>query len=202
MNGGIRPALVVGLWIGLGVALPISHGCSPSSQMPPQREARDGGPEQSFRNLELRETSQGRLEWILRARHATRPASLEPTHLESLRVEFYQGGPRVRSVLTADSGRVDTKNGTLLATGNVVVVTVEGSRLETEQLSWDRKNAKVISETFVRLTRGPDVLTGIGFQSDPNLESYTILKEVRASVREGGSLGDEIFSPDSSRRAR
>ena len=62
--------------------------------------------------------------------------------------------------------------------------TPEGNRLETEELHWDRKQDRVYSDVFVRLTRAKDVLTGVGFRSDPNLRSYEILKDVRATVRD------------------
>jgi LPS export ABC transporter protein LptC len=97
---------------------------------------------------------------------------------------------------------VDLSRGVLIATGHVVVVTVEGNRLETEELYWDRKNAKVSSDVFVRLTRGEDVITGIGFESDPNLERYEIRKNVQASVREREGFRDEILGPDSSGNGR
>ncbi len=188
--------------LGAAVLLALSGGCTSPSQAPAQRGEGARTPVQSFENLELRETSEGKLEWILRAKKATRDSASDPTRLESLRVDFYQGSDRVRSVLTSDSGRVDSQKGILIALGSVVVVTREGSRLETEELSWDRKSARVSSEKFVRLIRGRDVLTGTGFRSDPNLVSYEILKDVKASVREETGIGDEIFRTDTLRVAR
>lgn len=189
---------------GLGGAmlLALTAGCTSPSQAPTQRGEGGRTPVQSFENLELRETSEGRLEWILRAKKATRDSASDPTRLQVLHVDFYQGSDHVRSVLTSDSGRVDSQKGILVAQGTVVVVTQEGSRLETEELSWDRKSARVSSDQFVRLTRGRDVLTGIGFRSDPNLVSYEILKDVKASVREETGFGDEIFGTDSLRATR
>lgn len=177
--------------------LTLGFGCGSPAQEPQRTGPTPTGPEQTFANLELRETTNGKLEWKLKARRAVREAASSGTRLESLRVEFFQGGPRVRSILVSDSGRVDLQRGTLIATGNVVVTTTEGNRLETEELFWDRKNAKVTSNTFVRMTRGEDVLTGIGFESDPNLERYEIKKDVRASVREQEGIRDEVFGSDS-----
>jgi LPS export ABC transporter protein LptC len=175
----------------------VAQGCSTPSQEPDRSTGGPKGPEQTFANLELRETTAGRLEWKLRAARAVRPSTSAATQMESLRVEFFEGSPQVRSVLTSDSGRVDLAKGLLIATGHVVVTTVEGNRLETEELFWDRKNSKVSSTAFVRLTRGEDVLTGIGFEGDPNLEHYEIQKNVQASVRASEGIRDEILGPDS-----
>jgi LPS export ABC transporter protein LptC len=180
----------------------LAWGCSTPSQEPVRAPGPAGGPEQTFANLELRETTAGRLEWKLRASRAVRTNASSATRMESLRVEFFEGRPEVRSVLVSDSGRVDLQKGILIATGHVVVTTSEGNRLETEELFWDRKNAKVSSSVFVRMTRGSDVLTGVGFESDPHLEHYEIKKDVQASVRESEGLRDGFLGPDSSGHGR
>jgi hypothetical protein len=73
-------------------------------------------------------------------------------------------------VLTAREGVL--ADGRMTATGNVVVQTEDGARLETESLYWDRQSKKIRSEEFVRIThRGdPEVLTGRGLTTDPDLE--------------------------------
>ena len=138
----------------VALAALLACGCGGPSQEPRGDGAPPSGPEQTFVNLMLRESAGGRLEWELRASRATRSRAGGPTSMDSLRVDFYEGRPEVRSVLVSDSGRVDLQKGILIAMGHVVVTTTEGHRLETEELFWDRKNAKVRSDTFVRLTRG------------------------------------------------
>src|SRR5512136_1427896 len=96
-------------WAGAFLPLLLLVACASPSQSPPPRGEGERVPVQSFENLELRETSEGKLEWILRAKRATRSAANQATKLDSLKVDFYQGSDRVRSVLTSDSGRVDTQ---------------------------------------------------------------------------------------------
>jgi len=181
----------------LGLLVPC--GCSTPQEEPGGRREAGSGPVQTFQNLELRETSEGKLEWILRARRAVRSSANEPTRLESLRVDFYQRTERIRSSLTSDSGLVNPAKGTLVARGNVVVLTPDGNRLETEELCWDRKSSLVSSEREVKLVRKDDILTGIGFQSDPNLVNYEIRRDVRALVHEQSGIRDEILGADSGR---
>lgn len=176
--------------------------CGTPTPEPLESGRLSGAPTQSFKNLELRESTEGRLEWVLRAETAWKLSTGGATRLADLRVDFYQGSEEIRSVLTADSGHVDTQAGTLMAEGNVIVVTKEGNRLETEQLSWDRKNAKVVSEVAVKMIHGRDVLTGVGFESDPDLEHFELFEDVRASVHEGGTLNGGFWHADSTDRTR
>lgn len=194
-NGfGVLRSSIVGICLSIGAVA--GSGCGSSTDVPPPREAELGSATQVLSGVRLRETSERGLEWILEARRAHRATGATAARMESLRVEFYQGGPALRSTLVADSGRIDSQRGLLVAQGHVVVVTPEGNRLETEELTWDRMNARVSSEEFVRLTRGTDILTGIGFTSDPNLESYRIHRDVRASVREAGPIRDDLRGED------
>jgi LPS export ABC transporter protein LptC len=181
----------------LAVAFLVFAGCGSRSQAPAKGGGSQGPPEQAFRGVQLRESSQGKLQWDLRATRATRLSANGPTRLDSLEVLFYQGGPTVRSTLTSDSGRVDLDKGTLIAMGNVVVITPDGKRLETEVLNWDRKKNQVFSDAFVRVISERDVVTGIGFRSDPNIEHYQILKDVRATLRDESLKKDALFGPDS-----
>lgn len=58
--------------------------------------------------------------------------------------------------------------------GNVDVRNQEGDRFETDTLYWDRKNERVYSEAFMRITRADQILTGIGFESNQNMTKYRI----------------------------
>jgi len=78
----------------------------------------------------------------------------------------------------------------MLARGHVVLQTTEGTRMATEELRFDNLAQKIRSDRFVRFERGGNVLTGVGFESDPNLEHYEFKSQVKAVVRtqSGGSV--------------
>ncbi|UCE01670.1 MAG: LPS export ABC transporter periplasmic protein LptC [Candidatus Latescibacterota bacterium] len=124
------------------------------------------------RGFTTTESDSGRVRFILKAAIA-RVYADDVTHAETIEVEFYEDGERA-SVLTADRGLLES--GRVTATGNVVVETVQGTRLETESLYWDRSEEKIRSDEFVRITRkgDPQVLTGRGMSSPPNLEFIDI----------------------------
>ncbi len=116
---------------------------------------------------------------ILNAKRARIYNMRRETLLDSgLRVEFMSktSGKRV-SLLTADSARIDDETKNMLAKGNVFVVSDSShTTLETSLLEWDQKTQKLYSTEYVKIVSPNEVITGIGFESDPNLNNYKIKK--------------------------
>lgn len=116
---------------------------------------------------------------ILNARRARIYNDRQETLLDSgLKVEFMSktSGKRV-SLLTADSARIDDNTKNMLARGNVFVVAdSSNTTLETSLLEWDQKTQKLYSTEYVKIVSPNEVITGIGFESDPNLTNYKIKK--------------------------
>ena len=130
------------------------------------------GASQVTRNFVTTASDSGQVRYVFHARIA-RAYDDDETRAEQIRVDFYDAG-RVVSVLTAKEGVLE--GGRLTAKGNVVVETVDGARLETQSLYWDRESQKIRSEELVRITRrdDPEVLTGRGLTTDPNLDLVDI----------------------------
>jgi hypothetical protein len=72
--------------------------------------------------------------------------------------------------------------GTMEARGDVVITSTTGRKLTTPQVRYDPGRNEVSGDSAFRLTM-PDgrVLQGIGFISDPDLNSVRILKNPKAS---------------------
>ena len=93
---------------------------------------------------------------------------------DSVHVDFYDREGRHNSVLTSEAGVIDEKRNSLVATGNVVVVSDSGIVLRTEELRWDNQNQKIVSDVAVLFTTADDTLVGDSFRSDPDLKNYEI----------------------------
>lgn len=141
-------------------------------------------PQQVLRGVKLRQTSVRGLLWVLNADSGIAYGADEPTRLRRLTVRFYDGQPDVRSVLTSRRGEVDDKTHSLLAQDSVLVVTPQGEKLQTQSLRWDPAKNRIRTDDFFTLTRGHDVLTGIGIDADPDLVHYVVHKQVRAEMRD------------------
>jgi LPS export ABC transporter protein LptC len=95
-----------------------------------------------------------------------------------INVEFYAKPSRVlASILTADSARIDDKSKDMTASGNVVV-TAQGSltTVKTSVMQWDSSRQVLHSSAFVDIRSPYELLQGYGFESDANLQHYTIYK--------------------------
>ena len=64
----------------------------------------------------------------------------------------------------------------MTAEGGVVVVSDSGTTVTTEKLYWDNKRRKVHSDLFVRVVSPREIIQGVGFEADENLDNYTIYK--------------------------
>jgi len=150
-------------------------------------------PQQVVQGMRLRQSEGGRLRWELNADSAMSYGEREPTHLWVVRVDFFGAKPEsIESTLTAREGEIDPRTEELSARGNVVVTTREGRRLETEELRWDPKRSKVVSDLSIRLTQGRSVITGTGIVADPDLGEYEIRAPVEGELREEDRILDDF----------
>lgn len=86
------------------------------------------------------------------------------------------------ATLISRAGTYNMRLGTMSARGDVVVNSTAGRRLTTQELRYDPGRNEVSSDSAFRLTM-PDgrVLQGVGFVSDPDLNSIQILRNPQAS---------------------
>ena len=149
-------------------------------------------PDQEVRDFVLSETSEGALEWKLYARYAAMYDAKNNIVARSVRVDFYDEKGKESSELRANEGEINQLTRDMTATGNVVLQTSEGTRMTTEKLRFLNQTQKVVSDRLVRVERGQDVLTGIGFESDPDLKHYEFKSRVTATVR---SQSGDVTAP-------
>jgi LPS export ABC transporter protein LptC len=147
-------------------------------------------PSQEVTDFSLRESDTGRPEWILVSRYAATYSNRGLIVARDVAIDFYDSEGRKYSRLTAREGTVQQPQNDMEARGKVVVTTTDGVRIETESLRFLNRQGRIVSDEYVRLERNGDVVTGIGFESDPSLEHFAIKREVKARVQSspGGGL--------------
>lgn len=139
-------------------------------------------PDQILENSVVVFTVNGIKSTVVKAKYIEKYLSRDLTKARELYVDFYDKEGKHTSVLVADSGTIQEKKQILEVQGQVVVTTDRGVKLETASLRWDPNLAKIITDDFVKITRGEDVVTGQGMESDQELRQIKIKKNVSGEI--------------------
>jgi LPS export ABC transporter protein LptC len=147
-------------------------------------------PDQEVSDFEATETDQGTTQWKMYARSAATYRARNTVIARGLRIDFYDEKGERSSTLTSREGEMNDMTHDMTARGDVVILTTEGTRMTTDQLQFRNKIQRIQTESFVRVDRRGDVLTGYGFDSDPQLRDFQFKRQVKATVhtRSGGSV--------------
>lgn len=176
--GRSRPSALM-LLVGLACFLLVS--CQ--DQSPDEREASPGLPDQEIEGFRLTHTRDGARLWVLSASLAEVYEQADRVELSGLRVDFFDDKGDVRSTLTASRGVLSRRTNDMEALGSVVLISSDGTVLTTERLVWNERRGKIQSDRAVRVTKGKDVMTGVGMESDPDLTNIRVKSDFRAYVR-------------------
>lgn len=142
----------------------------------------EGMPDQILENSVIIFTVNGIKSTVVKAKYIEKYLAGDLTKAKGLYVDFYDKEGNHTSVLVADSGDIREKKQVLEVKGEVVVTTDKGVKLETTSLRWDPNLSKIITDDFVKITRGQDVVTGQGMESDQELTQIKIKKNVSGEI--------------------
>ncbi|MCF7801929.1 MAG: LPS export ABC transporter periplasmic protein LptC [Candidatus Marinimicrobia bacterium] len=101
-----------------------------------------------------------------------------------VKLDFFNEAGEHVSILHADTGLVHQNRKWLEARHNVVVVSDSGITLRTDQLMWHEARNRIQTDRPIMLTTELDTLYGVGFDSDANLENWTIRNPTGVTHRE------------------
>jgi len=172
-----RDVVVAGL-----LATLLTAGCDQARRVVPGPSTGEL-PDQEVGDFVVTETDAGRPEWTLYARSAAMFNARSLVVAHGVRIDFFDEKGERSSTLTAREGEMHQTRRDMVARGNVVLQTVEGTRMSTEVLQFLNREQRIVSDAFVRVERGGDILTGYGFESDPELRHFEFKRKVQAVVR-------------------
>lgn len=139
-------------------------------------------PDQVMEKAEIVFTVDGVRSIVIKADYVVKYEKKDLTHAKGVHVDFFDKEGKHTSVMDADSGIIKEKGQELEALGNVVVISDEGVKLETQSLKWDPQKQKVVTEDFVKITKGGDVIYGYGLEADQKLKNFKIKKKVKGKI--------------------
>ena len=186
VRGGLRLEATV-ILCGVIVLLMLAVGCSREEDQPaPTSIAGDWPPDQVLFDATITDTAEGARHWILDSQRLEKQKKSDEAELYTVHMDFYKADT-LFSTLTSERGRANLKTKLLYAWGDVVVVTRDGRRLETEELTYDNKLGRIHNDVFNRFTRGDNaVMTGIGMEATPELDYFELKNEVAAEFDNDG----------------
>ena len=101
-----------------------------------------------------------------------------------VRLDFFDLDGSHSSIMTADTGHIDEKRHLFTARGNVFVESDSGMTLATSVMYWNEQNETIFTDQSIVFTSTTDTLYGVGFESDANLENWTIKQPTGVTYRE------------------
>jgi len=94
---------------------------------------------------------------------------------KGMKIIFFDSLMNITSQLTAEYGISYEKRKIMEARTNVVVVNNrKHEQVNTEKLTWNQLTHKISSDKFVKITTAEKIILGDGFESDENMDNYTI----------------------------
>jgi len=91
-----------------------------------------------------------------------------------VRIDFLEPNLSIKSTLTAKTAVRYQEKSRIIARDSVVLVTVKQEKLETEELIWDEKTAKVYTEKFVKVTKPGEIIYGYGLEAEQDFSYWKI----------------------------
>jgi LPS export ABC transporter protein LptC len=91
--------------------------------------------------------------------------------LHNIKVVFFDTKGAESSTLTAKRGTYRWQDGSMEATGNVVVVSPDGRRLTTDVLRYDNATNTILTDRHFTFDKGDEHLEGNSFRSDPDFKN-------------------------------
>jgi LPS export ABC transporter protein LptC len=93
-----------------------------------------GVADQEVSDFVLTETDEGHLQWKMFARSAATYSARNIVVAQGVRVDFFDEAGKQSSELTANEGEIHEQTRDMVARGNVVLQTTEGTRMSTQKL--------------------------------------------------------------------
>ena len=149
-------------------------------------------PDEIITGFVTEESDSGYLQWRLSAPVAKRFNKKKVFIMDKPTIQFFDESGQLKTTLVAENGEYLQETHDMLVYGNVVGTSLDGDVLETDTLRYLNVEDKIVSDSFVRLTRGGNVMTGWGLEADNRLSSVDIKRDVKASlVDDGGRTREE-----------
>lgn len=145
-----------------------------------------------LKQVHLQEQGRDGSRWQLDAEYSETFEEQNKTTMKKVTVKVDQpakGEQATRSwTVTGDEGDLNQETKNVELRGNVVLVSSDGLRLETDRLRWDAEAQRAWTDDPVVIYRAGAVVHGTGFESRVAEEVSSIKGRVRATFKRGAGV--------------
>ena len=99
-----------------------------------------------------------------------------------VKIEFLEADLSVKSTLTSKNATRFPEKGQIIARDSVELNTIKREKLETEELIWDEKTAKIFTDKFVKVTKPGEIIYGYGLEAEQDF-SYWLIKVPKGRIK-------------------
>lgn len=143
-------------------------------------------PSQQGKGITMIYTDSAELKMVMKAgkmltyeKNVKEPFTVLP---DGVLVTFYNENEKPETTLKANYGIHYPARKRMEVKYNVEVVNKNGEKLNTEHLIWDEEQKKILSDAFVKITTGKEIIMGKGLESNQDFTQYQI-KEVTGTIQ-------------------
>jgi len=129
-------------------------------------------------NFETMVTDSGIIRYFLKAPKLLRYENNRESYFEfpeGIELIKYGENKEITSSITANYAKQFEKDKKWEVKNNVIATKASGDTLKTEQMFYDEIEGIIYNDEFVRIIRPGQNLTGTGFKSDQNMQTWRIL---------------------------
>jgi len=141
-----------------------------------------------LKQVRLQETGRDGSRWQLDAEYSETFEEQNTTAMKKVTIKVDQPSKSASATsrswtVTGDEGELNQETKDVELRGNVVLVSSDGLRLETEQLRWDAEGQRAWTSGPVTIYQAGTVVRGTGFESRVAEEATSIKGRVRATFK-------------------
>tara|TARA_B110000459_G_scaffold35638_1_gene37912 strand:- start:4162 stop:4695 length:534 start_codon:yes stop_codon:yes gene_type:complete len=135
-------------------------------------------PVELIEDAELIHTEFGKIKVKISAKKIERFTNSNPrlVFTDSVWVIFFDANFDTISNLKANKALIKEAENLMHVSGNVILISSNGNKLETSRLSWDEKKEKIYTKENVIISTNKEVINAQGFVSDPDFIEYSLQK--------------------------
>lgn len=161
----------------------IFWGCTELEEQPARSQTEE--PDMELYHATVRMSRAGQSMFTLDAGYISQIERDRHMALDSgVKVDFFDEFGNHSAVLTSEKGDIYDKEQRLVARGDVIVRSDSGMVLYADELYYNEKDARVLSDGFVTVITQNDSLSGYGFSAASDLSDWVIKNTSGATWRD------------------